>query len=505
MSRRTQELLMTAMAIAIVVLIALNSSRFFVRFDLTESKAHSISQVSRDLFSEIPEQVTITYYLSPRLQERFAQPQEIIDLLEEYAATSRGAIVMDVVEPASDASQDIEILGVVPQQLQANDGGEQTFAMVYSGIVISYLDRYTTLPFVFTTATLEYDVTSGIRELVTEESKNVGFLVSRPGESLEANHTFLASRLTASYDVRSLETEEPIPDDIDVVVVIAGQLLSVEAVHQLERYIDRGGAALVGVDSVDVDIDAGLIPSAVGNPPVADLLGKKGILVGESFVLDESYNQIVIQEMRAGFTVQNILPYEHWVSALQQYTSSEHPVTSRFTGLDLYWPTTLEVAPGSEESVEIIVATTPQAWLMAAPYYTNPQERALFRINANATRNQYGIVAVETGQSGGRIMVVADSDFLSDRLIQATQSGANLAFAEASVQWLGNDEDLLEIRTRGQRDLRLGAIDDPLRKRATVVVAQLITIYLVPAGVILFGVVRFARRRRRSLHSGGSE
>ena len=102
-------------------------------------------------------------------------------------------------------------------------------------------------------------------------------------------------------------------------------------------------------------------------------------------------------------------------------------------------------------------------------------------------------------------MVVSDSDFLNDRLIQATQSGANLTFVEAAAQWLGNDEDLLEIRTRGQRDVRLAAIDDPLRKRAVVVVAQSVSIYLVPAGVILFGVVRFLRRRRRALESGGTE
>ncbi|MCK4516871.1 MAG: hypothetical protein KAU31_16530, partial [Spirochaetaceae bacterium] len=82
--------------------------------------------------------------------------------------------------------------------------------------------------------------------------------------------------------------------------------------------------------------------------------------------------------------------------------------------------------------------------------------------------------------------------------IQATQSGYNLNFLESSAQWLTNDEDLLEIRTRAARDLRLNAFEDPAQKRAFVVFAQALNIYVVPAIVIVVGIIRFLRRRRRA-------
>lgn len=99
-------------------------------------------------------------------------------------------------------------------------------------------------------------------------------------------------------------------------------------------------------------------------------------------------------------------------------------------------------------------------------------------------------------------MVVADADFLKSRLIRATQSGHNLGFIESSAQWLTNDEDLLEIRTRAARDLRLNAFEDPAQKRAFVVFAQALNIYVVPAMVIVIGIVRFLRRRRRAAVRG---
>ena len=41
----------------LILLIGLNASRYFLRIDLTENKAFTISRVSRELFRDIPDRV----------------------------------------------------------------------------------------------------------------------------------------------------------------------------------------------------------------------------------------------------------------------------------------------------------------------------------------------------------------------------------------------------------------------------------------------------------------
>lgn len=520
MSRKQNEIIIAVLGILIVVFIALNGNRFFARIDLTETKAYTISEVSERLFEEIDEQVKVTYYVSSRLTDQFPQTQQIADLLAEYAAHARGTIVVNVVDPsAEEIVADVEALGVVPRQLEVAEAGEQTVAVVYSGIVIEYLDRMETLPFVFSTATLEYEVTSTIRDLVEDRTLTLGVLIGS-GQPMRQTHSFMAEQLGSAFEVRELTPEEPIADDVDVVVALSAQQLSQPALIQLDQYIMRGGHALIAADAANVNLQAGLVAQAADGR-VGEALERYGVRLSDQLVLDQSYHQIVVQEPSARMLVQRVYPYPLWVRTLEQFTSAEHPVTSRFSGLDLYWPSYLEPIELDGVQTETIVATTPQAWLMSEPFAIQPNQSALLRLNAEQTTGQYGLVAVVAGsvssaftaaqaETAGiadytasvedtRLVVIADGDVLDDRLLQATQSGANLEFVLNVAQWLANDEDLMQIRTRATRNLRLDAIQDPAERRTRMVFAQAVTIYLVPAALIVAGLIRFFRRRRRAL------
>jgi len=163
MQKKSTELIILLLILSIVVLFALNSSRYFVRLDFTGNKAFTISRVSKELFQEIQEQVYITYYLSERLQSLYNFPAQIEDLLQEYAAHSRGKIIISVLDPAKTGdSGKAESLGVYPQQIEVVEKDERSVARVYTGIVIQYLDRSEALPVVGRIDTLEYDLTSRI-------------------------------------------------------------------------------------------------------------------------------------------------------------------------------------------------------------------------------------------------------------------------------------------------------------------------------------------------------
>lgn len=495
------------LGLLLIVLLLANSLVTFARLDLTENRIHTISEATRDVVGGFEHELTISYYVSDQLRDRYPQPREIVDLLREYEAAGRGKIRVRVVDPRDlDDEARVEALGLVPQQLQTSDEGEQSVAVVYSGLVVEYLERRESLPFVFGTATLEYELTSALTDLVRDDPRDAVFVLGDRSERLEESYRFVASELARSFDVSARAPGEAIADATEVVVVTDAQRLTAAAVEALEDYLSRGGAVLVAFERVEVDAAGGFGVERVETAPIYRMLRERGIVPGDELLLDESNNRITVQESseQTSYRVTRTYPYPHWVAVLEQYTSGTHPVTARFNGLDLYWPTRVGVE--DDERAEIIAASTPGGWLMREPFVIEPQRDADLRREAEATRGQYGVVAVWTADAprDQRLAAVSDSDFLRDSLVQATGSAHNVDFARNLVDWLGSDEGLLEIRTRAQRDLSLDAIAEPARERTVRFTARAVNLVVVPATVILFGVARLARRRRRARGRGAS-
>jgi ABC-type uncharacterized transport system involved in gliding motility auxiliary subunit len=170
--KKRAEIILFILGLILILLIGLNASRYYTRIDLTENKAFTISRVSRELFRDIPDRVFLSYYVSDKLKSLYAFPFQIEDLLYEYAASSRGSIKVEVLDPikAGELSR-AESLGVFTQQIEVIEQDQRSFAQVYTGIVIQYLDRYETIPVVSQVETLEYGLTSRIRKIVTEEER----------------------------------------------------------------------------------------------------------------------------------------------------------------------------------------------------------------------------------------------------------------------------------------------------------------------------------------------
>lgn len=498
MRKVRDRLVLRVLVFGAIALAMANGVLYYTRIDLTERGLHTISAVSRELLEGLDYGVTITYYRSSRLAGRFAEPHEISDVLDEYAAVA-GTVEVRVLDPSRlERPEAVEALGVVPQQLTVTEDGERRTTVVYSGIVIEYLDRRATMPFVFSAATLEYDLTTMIDDLVREDRRTLGFLVGDPVRTIEQFYQLVGSELARIYEIRLVRPGEVIAADLDLVLVTDAHRLWPDEVDLVAAYLDDGGSVLLTLNLVEIELEDGMRPRAVGRTAAHDLAARYGITVGESLLLDESHNEITVEEIAAGMRVPRAYPYPHWPVLLTRYTSEDHPVTARFAGLDLYWPGWVSVDPGLED-VQIIAASTPQAWLMHEPFEISPHRSEQFLRDAAPTRGQYGLVAVARQTEGeGRLAVVPDADFLRDDLLQATGSAWNVEFAAGLTQWLSHDERLLEIRTRATRVLTLSAVADPQREATIRFMARAVNIVLVPLAVLVYGLLRLRRRRRRS-------
>ena len=533
MMKKNQEKILLGLVLAAAVLLAANSLLFFGRLDLTENKAFTISEVSKNLFKDLPDRLTITYYVSGKLAKLSPIPGQIEDLLREYAAHGRGKIRVMVTDPAAgNQAQQIEKLGIVPQQIQVLEKNEQTVAVVYSGIVLSYLDSRETLPVVFDFASLEYDLTLRIKKLVKGESRTLGIVLGKKESSLQGDFQLLANSLSRYYTVKEVKRGEPVPADLTALFVLGGKDLEDYDLFPLDQYVMKGGKVLFAAEGVDVSLQANLKAEPLRDQPLLKLLAAYGVTVEPSLVLDSACRRIPVRKNSGPMIIQSMERYPHWVSIQGSGLSRKNPITARLSALDLLWPSPLKIQERPGLSAEVIASSSADSWLQRDRLMTNPYEAPAFKAFAADSAGKYPLAAtlkggfqsyfkgrpapVRAGEKSPwaetvpaspetRLLVVGDSDFASD-LMRYSESTYNLAFFENALDWLSSDDSMASIRTRTARDLRLSKIEDPKRKAGAILFAEVVNIGLVPLAVLAFGLLRSLRRREKAvLESEGAK
>jgi ABC-type uncharacterized transport system involved in gliding motility auxiliary subunit len=516
----------TVLSMAVFAVAMLLSQRVWFRLDLTKNKAYTISEVSRRLYREIPDQIQISYYLSEKLAAIHPLPSEIDDLLREYAAYSRGRIRYTRRDPAkAGITGEVEQLGILPQQMETVEQDQASVATVYSGILIEYLDKAETLPLVLSLDTLEYDITSRIRSLVKNSGREAGVIIGDAAKQWERDFTALDDAFrNAGFRVRLITAGEDIPDSLPMLFVLGGaEDLDDWALYRIDRYIQGGGRAFFALDGVYVDSQGSLDVRPVNDRGLLAMLASYGAAVEPQLLLDRTALTLRYQTVNSsGMRQIRITRYPHWVGTLADNASPVHPITARFRGMDLYWPSpvSLQAPPGVK--AEVLVSSTSDAWLMTRNFNVNPDTPQYFEAEAEATRGAKALAVCLSGvipsrfagkplpvregseeelpelpalAGSARIIVVGDADFAGD-MITYTQSERNLDFILQAADWLGNDEDIIGIRNRESTGGRLDRISDPRRRALTMNFARILNTVVIPPALISLGFFLAWRRRR---------
>ena len=142
--------------------------------------------------------------------------------------------------------------------------------------------------------------------------------------------------------------------------------------------------------------------------------------------------------------------------------------------------------------------TTEQSGKVPPPTYFNPEKQWTAQDFAYGTQNVG--VAIE-GKLGGEIetkmIVIGDGDFPLNQGQQQTLPD-NINLLINSIDWLTDDTGLIELRTRGVLTRPLEKLidneDETISKRNAIKYLNVIVPILI---VIIFGIVRFQRRKRR--------
>ena len=197
--------------------------------------------------------------------------------------------------------------------------------------------------------------------------------------------------------------------------------------------------------------------------------------------------------------------YPMWLSINSKFVNKDNPITAGFASLDLMWASSVDIAPVPGLDYQELFSSTDESWVLSDYITGNPYEAFTTQNLVQESKGSHPLAYAVTGQFPSafsdkvsketKIIVAGDSDFLSN-LIEYTESPANLMFAENMLQWLDNDR-FMNIKTRSVRDIRLNKITDLSSRVRAILAVYLVNIFIIPAGIIIYGIVRYIRRKRK--------
>lgn len=516
--------------LTVFVLILLNylSLQYFVRIDTTDSQNFSISQTTKEIISELEDEVTIEVYFSDNIPPNLAEAkQNVLDLLEEYAKTSNGKVVLDIKDPlASDFETSAQTKGI--RQIQFSEYGQDKFSVAQGFLGVAFVkdDVTEVIPVVASVDNLEYETTSRILKLTaSDDKKKIGFYSKFPSPESEESETGIPAQsqsilsslttieevLGRQYGVEEIDLSSGKPINVDefpvVVVVAPSAPLDDRDKFELDQYLMNGGNLLVLEDLLKLGANSPVLTKTESN--LNTFLENYGITVETKVLLDESFTPII-----NGF---DQIAYPYWVLATDEGINREIPPLNTLQASTFLWTNPLTKNEKDGLDYTELITTTNLAWEESGEVINidfkefSPSDQKKYTISYlvegkidSAYKDKDIPTLADTGKSDERtdeneridsaenirLVVFGDSDFVSDSFINANEQNPVLFLN--LVDWMANSNDLSSIRAKGVTTRPLEALDNEDKN-----IYKAVNSASIPVIITLTGLV-YLRKRKNS-------
>jgi ABC-type uncharacterized transport system involved in gliding motility auxiliary subunit len=438
---------LTIAFIGIVIVINYLAYKNPVRWDLTEDKQHTLSKETLETLNSLKEPVKVEAYFSSRMSNQTAQ-----DLLDSFQYNSNGNLSYEFVDPEEDP--------VRAQSAQVTRDGT---------IVLTQADRSEQITF-----TEEQELTSALIRLSNPGTRAVYFLIGHgeynPDDAGDQSFSQAKAALSAkNYTVATLNllATRTIPGDaLALIVAGADKPISQEEIDLIKAYLEAGGS-LVYLAEPPLVTQFGDSP----DPFLPYLADNWGIELGNDMVIDLNYD-----------------PPSVAVSA----TYNDHPITAKMGNLAVVMPSSRSMTVVSSEntalSSTILVLTASNSW--AEKDNESLRSNTVSFDESTDTPGPVTLaVAVENMTTGGRAVIIGDSDFASTSNFAQYGNGD---FLINSIDWAAGQENLISLTPKASTQRVL-----IMRSQSTLGLILLSSIFLLPGAVIIGGIIVWIRRKRR--------
>ena len=445
----------------LAILVAINwiSSRQNKRWDLTATQQFSLSDQTKNILQGLPRPMTIRVFHGAN------GAQEYRDRLDEYTyQTSRLSVEYIDAERSPDQAQRYEITSVPTAIVEYDGRTEKT----------NQID--------------EQGLTNAIKKVVEGKAKKVYFVQGHgepdPTAGDPAGYKGIADSLTGdNFETAklTLAQEGKVPDDATVLVVAGPRIdLFAPEVEAIRAFLKRGGKLLLLVDP----------PAKAEGAPLTNVMAlakEWGVTIGNDIVIDTSG---IGQLFGANESVPIGMPLQHVITNNFR-TASGFPIARSITPIE----------GGTDgRTAQKIIETSPQSWAetdLAGLWQKSAVERNLDKGDISGPIGLAAAVSAaapdapapadaEAPKPETRVVVVGDSDFVSNRAINLA---GNRDLFLNMANWLAQQEDLIAIRPREAGDSRITMTQDQAR------IVLWATLLVIP-GLLFANAVRVWWRRR---------
>ncbi len=266
----TTKLIVLALIFILASVIISQSGLFSrLRADLTENNLYSLSDGTRNILSEIDEQIHLKLFYSDEATRNIpilrTYYKRVKDFLQEMARYSGGSLKLSFIDPLPFSEEEDQAAQYGLQSLPVGEGGES----VFFGIAASNaLDDTEVLPFLQPDreSFLEYDLAQLIHNLNAPKKPVIGVLSSLPlmGEmNMQTMQPepglIMFEQLRKLYQVNEIASDAESIDGVDLLMLVHPKNLSEKTLFAIDQFVLSGGRLIAFVDplaqSEEVDAD----------------------------------------------------------------------------------------------------------------------------------------------------------------------------------------------------------------------------------------------------------
>ncbi|OZV69891.1 gliding motility-associated ABC transporter substrate-binding protein GldG [Winogradskyella aurantia] len=477
----------------IVVLIAINaiSTSVFKRFDLTKDKRYTLSDVSKELVSDLEAPLIIDVFLDGEFPSEFRLLQtETKQLIEEFQLQS-DKIFVNYINPIADEEtrdrniKELTKSGLEPYINTDNSTGKVTQEIIFPWAFASYEDKTIKIPLLKRNITkglqeqidnsveaLEYAFSDGFSKLTKAKTKTIAILKGN-GELDDPYIADFLKTVKPYYNIAPFTLDSVATDAIKtlnklkqydlIVVAKPSEPFSENEKLVLDQYIMAGGKSLWLTESVVMDKDSlynvsGSAISLLKDLNLNDFFFKYGVRINPSLVKD-LFSAPIMLAIGEGSQAQ-LQPIQWQYSPLAASNPS-HPITKNLGLVKFDFTSPIDTLKNGIHKT-ILLQSSPQSKLQGAPatialsdvtkgpdkttYNLGPQNLAVLLEGEFTSVYDKRILPFKFSEfkSKGqptKMVVISDGDVIKNEVIKNRPQ--ELGFDKVTGEAFGNKEFLL--------------------------------------------------------------
>lgn len=384
---------MMGLVVAAIFFLALHvlSTETFrnLTVDLTEDKVYSLSDGTREVLAAIREPVTLRLFISDDLLEQSTglkdYAKNVQELLSRYVELSNGRLKLELIRPEPFSPEEDRAVGFGLRGVPITQAGN----LGYFGLAgTNTTDDQDVIPFISPQRDrfLEYDLSRLVQNLANPKKKKVGLVSSLPMESDPVKRYRpwqIIVQLREFFDVQHISLEDPIPEDIDVLLVVHPRDMDDTDRYYIDQHVMRGGKTMIFVDPYSETATRG---NAMQRQPPDDgsdlkkLFKAWGINYDKNKVLGDRQGAQRVSAGADSLGRPIITDYIAWVTMRGEQVNRSDVVTGELEQITIASSGFFDVAEGSGLKVEPLLTSSPQAMaIKVSDVKKNPKPHKLLQ------------------------------------------------------------------------------------------------------------------------------